>query len=147
MNNKETTYQAYYRTNVQTSDQLRLIIMMYDGLLRFLKKAVVKINVGDVESAHNYLTRSKNILQELLTTLRVDKGGEIAKNLKELYLYCFKRLVEANLRKDPELVQEVIKIVSNLREGWLQVQDRQQKQLKQSAELVSQSDKRIRVQG
>ncbi|MBF0239969.1 MAG: flagellar export chaperone FliS [SAR324 cluster bacterium] len=141
--NRPSTYQAYYKTNVQTSDQLNLIIMLYDGLIRFLKKAEVKIENREYEESHNYLTRSKNIVQELLSTLKMDQGGDIAKNLQELYLYCFRRIVEANLKKDPQMVEEVIRIVDNLRQGWVQVRA----QRKQTTELTQQRDKKLRVQG
>ncbi|MBF0349818.1 MAG: flagellar export chaperone FliS [SAR324 cluster bacterium] len=141
--NRPSTYQAYYKTNVQTSDQLNLIIMLYDGLIRFLKKAEVKIENREYEESHNYLTRSKNIVQELLSTLKMDQGGDIAKNLQELYLYCFRRIVEANLKKDPQMVEEVIRIVDNLRQGWIQVRA----QRKQTTELTQQRDKKLRVQG
>jgi flagellar secretion chaperone FliS len=133
-------YQAYYKTNVETSDQLKLIIMMYDGMIRFLKKAVINIENNDIEAAHNYLVRSKNILQELLKTLRVENAGEVGKNLKELYLYCFKRIVEANLTKDPEIVKEVIKLIDNLRQGWIQVQENRKKE-----QASSTLDKKMRV--
>ena len=126
--NKPTTYQAYYKANVQTSDQLNLIILLYDGLLRFLKKAAVKIEGQELEEAHNYLVRSKNIVQELLSTLKIEEGGEVAQNLRELYLYCFRKIVEANLRKDVQLIQDVIKVIDNLKQGWLQIKAERQQQ-------------------
>ena len=58
MLNPKHSYKAYSKTDVNTSDQLTLIIMLYDGLLRFLKKAMVKIEENDVEAAHNYFVRS-----------------------------------------------------------------------------------------
>ena len=79
-------YQAYYKTNVQTSDQLSLIIMLYDGVIRFMKKAIDKIDQEEVEEAHNYLVRAKEIISELVSTLKLEEGGEVANNLKELYL-------------------------------------------------------------
>ena len=66
--------------------------MLYDGLLRFLKKAMVKIEENDVEAAHNYFVRSKDIVNELLSTLHAEKGGDIGNNLRELYLYMFRRI-------------------------------------------------------
>jgi flagellar protein FliS len=111
-------YRAYQATNVQTADQARLILMLYDGAIRFLKKGRGKIYVGDMEGAHNYLTRSRDIVAELLATLRPEKAGKIGENLKRLYVYAFNRLVEANLRKDAAAVDEVIHILAVLREGW-----------------------------
>ena len=119
------TYQAYYQANVQTSDQLSLIIMLYDGVLRFMKKAVVKIEANEIEDAHHYLVRSKNIVSELLSTLRVEEAGEIGVNLKNLYLYVFKKIVYANLTKKVEPIQESIHILENLNNGWKQLRDQQ----------------------
>jgi flagellar protein FliS len=116
---QQSPYTAYRNTNVQTADQRTLILMLYDGLIRFLQKAIVKIEAREIEAAHNYLVRSREIVAELLATLRPEKAGQIGNNLKRLYVYAFNRIVEANLRKDPQMVQEVIKVVTTLREGWI----------------------------
>jgi len=111
-------FTSYQRTNVQTADQRTLIIMLYDGLTRILRKAQQKIDAKDIEGAHNYLVRSREVVGELLATLKPEKGGEIGHNLKRLYSYAFNRIVEANLYKDSAMVEEVIRIMSTLREGW-----------------------------
>lgn len=118
-------YQAYQKTSVQTADQATLIIMLYDGAIRFLKKGRGKIYTGDMEGAHNYLVRSRQIVSELLATLRPEKAGEIGANLKRIYVYTHNRLVEANLRKDPEIVEEIVQILSTLREGWTGMKNKQ----------------------
>jgi flagellar protein FliS len=118
---QRSQYTAYHSTNVQTADQKTLILMLYDGLTRFLQKAIVKIEAREIEAAHNYLVRSREIVAELLATLRPEKAGEVGENLKRLYVYAFNRIVEANLRKDPEMVREVIRIVTTLREGWANI--------------------------
>jgi len=115
---QRSPYSVYANTNVQTADQKTLIVMMYDGLIRFLNKAIVKIEAREIEAAHNYLVRSREIVAELLATLRPEKAGEVGENLKRLYVYTFNRIVEANLYKDPQMVREVIRIVSTLRDGW-----------------------------
>ena len=126
MLNPKNSYKAYSKTDVNTSDQLTLIIMLYDGLLRFLKKAMVKIEENDVEAAHNYFVRSKDIVNELLSTLHAEKGGDIGNNLRELYLYMFRRIVEANLKKDIEITKDVYQVAKTLHEGWIQLKSRQQ---------------------
>jgi flagellar protein FliS len=118
---QRTPYSAYQNVNVHTADQRQLIVMLYDGLIRFLQKATVKIEARDIEAAHNYLVRSREILSELLATLRPEKAGQVGENLKRLYVYAFGRVVEANLTKDPQIVQEVIRIIGTLREGWVAV--------------------------
>lgn len=118
---QRSPYTAYHNTNVHTADQKTLILMLYDGLTRFLQKAIVKIEAKEVEAAHNYLVRSREIVAELLATLRPEKAGDVGENLKRLYVYTFNRIVEANLRKDPEIVREVIRIIATLREGWASI--------------------------
>ena len=111
-------YTPYERTKVETSDQRQLILLLYDGSIRFMNKAIARIDASDIEAAHNYLVRSRDILGELLATLKPEKAGEIGTNLQRLYVYIFNRLVQANLTKDREIVAECIKLMSTLREGW-----------------------------
>ncbi len=113
-------YTAYHRTNVETADQRQLILMLYDGAIRFMRQAVTSIEGKDMEAAHNYLIRARDIVTELLSTLKPEKGGQVGENLKNLYVYMFNRLVEANLNKDKAGVEEVIGLMLTLREGWAQ---------------------------
>ena len=110
-------FQNYRRTNVETADQRTLIVMLYDGLIHYLRKARQKIEVNDVEGAHNYLVRSRQIVSELLSTLKPEQAGEIGMNLQRLYAYAFNQIVEANIYKDVERIDEVIGIMSTLREA------------------------------
>jgi flagellar secretion chaperone FliS len=126
-------YQAYQNTQVQTSNQKQLIVMLYDGMNRFMNRAVKAIEERDVETAHINLHRTGQILLELLSTLREDKGGTIAVNLKKIYVYCYEQIVIANLKKDVAAVREVQGILSNLGEGWKQVGRRQAAERKTSA--------------
>lgn len=114
-------YSAYQKTEITTADQRQLILMLYDGAIRYMKKGIVKIEARDFEGAHNYLVRGREIISELLATLRPEKAGAVGENLKRLYVYLFNRLVEANLMKDPELVREVVDILKTLREGWANI--------------------------
>ena len=117
----KSPYSAYERTNVETADQRQLILMLYDGALRFMQRATAKIEANDIEGAHNYLIRARDIVSELLATLKPEKSGEIGENLKQLYTYLFNRLVEANLTKDVAIVQEVAQLMGTLREGWASI--------------------------
>ena len=111
-------YQAYQNTQVNTSNQKQLIIMLFDGMDRFMSRSIKAIETGDVETAHTNLHRTGQILLELMSTLREDKGGQIALNLKRLYLFCYERIVIANLKKDVQMIKEVKEIMANLAEGW-----------------------------
>ena len=114
-------YGAYERTKVETADQRQLILMLYDGCIRFMRKATARIDANDIEAAHNYLVRSREIIGELLATLKPEKAGEVGVNLQRLYVYIFNRLVEANLTKDKAAVDECVKLMSTLRDGWAQI--------------------------
>lgn len=114
-------YQAYQTAQVQTSNQKQLIVMMYDGMDRFLNRAAKSIKEKDIESAHTYLHRTGQILLELLSTLREDKGGEIAGNLKRIYIFCYEQVVIANLKKDVRMIREVQQVLGNLRSAWKQI--------------------------
>ncbi|MDH5750898.1 MAG: flagellar export chaperone FliS [Deltaproteobacteria bacterium] len=139
---RKNPYGAYEKTNVHTADQRQLIIMLYDGAIRFLNKANDCIERSDIEGAHGFLLRAREIVNELMVTLRPEKGGKIGENLKRLYVYMFNRLVEANLTKDKVIVDEVISLLSTLREGWSGI-----KAKKTVDHTDTDSLKRVSVQG
>ena len=136
-------YKNYNQTKIQTSDQLSLIILLYDGLSRFLRKGQRKIAEKDYEGAHHYLTRSRDIVNELLATLRVEEDNKVAQNLRSLYVFMIGRIIEANLKKDAAIVDEVLKVAQNLRDGWTQLKD-QQAQLRQQKHQTSANDETVR---
>jgi flagellar protein FliS len=110
-------YAHYKRMQVETASQGRLIIMLYDGALKNLRNAQNSIAHKDINGAHNSLIKAQDIIGELNITLNTD-AGEIAQNLRKLYLYMLKRLVEANVTKDTGKVEEVIELLSTLKEAW-----------------------------
>ena len=75
---------AYKKASVNTLDQNKLIIMLYDGAIKNANFAVQYMESGEIEKVHDSLIKTKNIVTELLATLNMDQGGEIAKNLKSL---------------------------------------------------------------
>ncbi len=119
-------YQAYQTTCVKTSSQKQLIVMLFDGMNRFTNQAIKSIHEKNFESAHNNLDKTGKILLELLSTLREDKGGEIAANLKKIYVYCYEQIVIANLKKDVAKIHEVQGVLKNLSEGWKQISQKSQ---------------------
>lgn len=110
--------QAYQKAQVSTVDQRKLIIMLYDGAIRFLTTAAEKLKAGDAYEAHNNLIKGKSIIAELLASLNMEQGGEIAKNLQRLYSYMFNELIDANLNKDAKRVEHVLHLLRELRVGW-----------------------------
>jgi flagellar secretion chaperone FliS len=113
-------YHVYSQTQAQTAAPGELIVMLYRGGARFVAGAVEAMQTRDIEAAHNYLVRAQAIIAELLESLDVERGGEIARNLMRIYEYMNFRLVEANLRKDAEPAREVERLLRELLPAWEQ---------------------------
>lgn len=112
---------AYRRAAVGTMDQNKLIVMLYDGAIRHIKMALKHMATGKIEEVHNSLVRSKNIVSELMVSLNMEKGGEIAKNLRSLYTYIFGQLIEANMHKKSAPAEDALVLLQQLREAWMQI--------------------------
>ena len=115
---------AYKKASVNTLDQNKLIIMLYDGAIKNANFAVEYMKSGEIEKVHDSLIKTKNIVTELLATLNMEHGGEIAKNLKSLYSYMFSQLIEANMEKTSEPVLNVIDLLKELRGAWVQIREK-----------------------
>jgi len=115
---------AYKKASVNTLDQNKLIIMLYDGAIKNANFAVEYMKSGEIEKVHDSLIKTKNIVTELLATLNMENGGEIAKNLKSLYSYMFSLLIEANMEKKSEPVLTVIDLLKELRGAWVQIREK-----------------------
>jgi flagellar protein FliS len=109
---------AYRKTAVETASPLDLILMLYDGALRFLERGRAAMERRDLSEQNESLTRAQAILTELAVCLNMEQGGEVAANLLGLYGYMSNRLVEANVSDDPKAVQEVARLLGELRESW-----------------------------
>ena len=112
---------AYQRVDAQSRSPLELVVMLYDGALRFLKETEEAMRRGDLIAKRDALSKSFAILSELQSTLNVDQGGATAESLDSLYIYMINRLTEANVQKNPAPVQEVITLLSGLRDAWAAV--------------------------
>ena len=115
---------AYKKASVNTLDQNKLIIMLYDGAIKNANFAVEYMKSGEIEKVHDSLIKTKNIVTELLATLNMENGGEIAKNLKSLYSYMFSQLIEANMEKKSEPGLTVIDLLKELRGAWVQIREK-----------------------
>ena len=115
---------AYKKASVNTLDPNKLIIMLYDGAIKNANFAVEYITSGEIEKVHDSLIKTKNIVTELLATLNMENGGEIAKNLKSLYSYMFSLLIEANMEKKSKPVLTVIDLLKELRGAWIQIREK-----------------------
>ena len=146
---------AYKKASVNTLDQNKLIIMLYDGAIKNANFAVQYMESGEIEKVHDSLIKTKNIVTELLATLNMEQGGEIAKNLKSLYSYMFSQLIEANMEKKSEPVLTVIDLLKELRGAWVQIKGKKKPEEKKgnaSGQSMMQNnqantEKRIKIKG
>jgi len=121
---------AYKKASVNTLDQTKLIIMLYDGAIKNASFAVEHMKSGQIEKVHDCLIKTKNIVTELMATLNLDRGGDIAKNLQSLYSYMFSQLIEANMNKKTEPVVVVIDLLKELRAAWTQINSKKKNDAK-----------------
>ncbi|MBO8142020.1 MAG: flagellar export chaperone FliS [Firmicutes bacterium] len=107
----------YRTTQVSTAGPMKLVLMLYDGAIRFVNQAAAAVESNKLEEAHRSLLRAQDILAELDGALD-RSAGEIAENLHRLYDYMQRRLIEGNVRKDPEPLREVAGLLEQLQEAW-----------------------------
>jgi flagellar secretion chaperone FliS len=110
--------QSYKQEAILTASPEQLLLLMYDGAIRFLKLARMAMEQKDIQTAHNQLNRCQDILAELMSSLNYEAGGDIARNLFRLYDYYLVRLIEANGKQDVTLVDEVLEHLVLLKQTW-----------------------------
>jgi flagellar protein FliS len=113
--------EAYRQTHVQSRSPLELIVMLYDGALRFLRETEDAIQRRDLVAKRDAMSRALAILAELQSTLNIEQGGATAASLDSLYGYMINRLTEANVQLKTAPVQEVITLLTGLRDAWATV--------------------------
>lgn len=113
--------EAYYQTHVQSRSPLELVVMLYDGALRFLQTAADAMDRGDMPTKGVALSKALAILAELQNTLNLQDGGEVAAELDRLYTHMNERLVEANVHRSSAPIHDVIRLLTTLREAWNQI--------------------------
>ena len=112
---------AYKQQSILTAPRGQLVVMLYDGCLRFLSQAAAAMRDGRHGEAGGRLTRAEAIVEELLETLDLDRGGEIASRLQGIYVFCLRRLIEARAEREPAIVEHVAELLAELRDAWAQV--------------------------
>jgi flagellar secretion chaperone FliS len=111
-------YNPYQKSAVEHADPVKLVGMMYEGALRFIRRAVKCITAGDAEGAHNNIMRAYAIVAELMATLDFERGGEIAIKLEQCYDYVLHLLKEANIKKDATQLEFACRTLEPLLETW-----------------------------
>lgn len=111
-------YDQYKSNSINTATPEELTLMLYNGLVKFLMQAQSAIEAHNIEKANNGIVKAQAIIAEFMTTL--DMNFEVSQNLELLYDYMYRQLVQANLKKDNSIVDEVLGMAKELRDTWVQ---------------------------
>jgi len=122
---KARNFDAYKDTEIGTASQAKLIVMLYDGAIRFLGIALENLTPPRYDVANTNIIKSQDIVTELMLSLNMDEGGEISNNLFNIYVYLKKRLLEGNIAKDAAILKECMTLLEDLRDAWEQVQQKE----------------------
>lgn len=123
----QNPYQAYQTNTVTTASPGELTLMLYNGCLKFIKAARVAMESKQIQARHENLLKAQNIISELRITLNMDMA--ISQNMMAMYDYINSRLIEANTKNDPAMLDEAEELVLEFRDTWKQaIQLNRQKQ-------------------
>lgn len=115
-----------YKSNeISTVSQGKLIVMLYEGAIRFLKNAIENNTPRKYDLVNTNIIRTQDIVTELMLALNVEAGGELANNLLSIYVYMKKRLLEANMNKDTSVMEEILKYLEDLKAAWEEVEKKE----------------------
>lgn len=115
---KRNPYNQYKATEIGTANQGKLIVMLYDGAIKFLNIALEHMDPKTYDVVNNNILKAQDIITELLLSLNTRDGGDISQNLFNLYVYFKRRMIEANIEKNPETIKELLKHLRELRDAW-----------------------------
>ena len=117
-----SAYAQYNNSKVLTASPAELTLMLYDGAIKFCNIAILAVEQKDIEKAHNHITKTEKIIDYFRQTL--DMSYPVAEDFDRVYSYLSKRLVEANLKKDKEILEEVNLHLHSMRDTWKEVMNR-----------------------
>ena len=112
-------YAAYANNKVLTASPAELTLMLYDGAIKFCNIAIAAIEKKDVEKAHNNIKKTERIIREFDSSL--DDKYPVSEDFHRVYQYLLTRLRDANMSKDPEILEEVLKHLRTMRDTWKEV--------------------------
>ncbi len=111
-------FDAYQKSTFDMSDNVRIVSLLFDGAINFIKLGRIKMEERNIAGKGLYIGKATAIIGELTSSLNMEAGGEIARNLRRLYDFVLDRLLKANLKNDMAALDEAEKVLQTLREGW-----------------------------
>ena len=119
---------AYHQTRVKTASQGRLIVMLYDEALKQLDMAIEEMDKPQkkLDRVHNHIVKTQDVITELMASLDFEKGGDIAQNLYNLYMFFNQQLLQANMDKTSRSLNEIRRMMGELRGAWISIESQGQ---------------------
>lgn len=111
-------YNVYKNNSVNYASREQLLLMLLDGAVKFSKVGRQAILDKDIKKAHENIVKTQDIFYELMVTLDTTKGGEWAHQLMNIYEFIVRRLSDANIKKDIDIINEVIPLIEDVRDTW-----------------------------
>lgn len=112
-------YNNYAREKIMNASPAQLTLMLYDGAIKFCNIAIAAIEKNDIEKAHNNIVKAENIIAEFRATLNFKYP--VAQDFENVYAYIARRLIQANIKKDKEILEEVLEHLREMRNTWEEV--------------------------
>lgn len=112
-------YAQYNNSKILTASPAELTLMLYEGAIKFCNIAIMGIEQKDIEKAHNNILKVQRIIDEFRSTL--DRKYPVAEDFDRVYVYILQRLFEANIKKDKEILEEVLTHLRSMRDTWKEV--------------------------
>ncbi|MFM9872201.1 MAG: flagellar export chaperone FliS [Fimbriimonadaceae bacterium] len=122
MSYSNASIHQYRKSSVDSASPLKLVVMLYDGALRFLNQAKVAMQQKDYERQNDQCKRAQDIISELMSCLDRERGGEIAESLMSLYVFTYDRIVQANIEDNELFIDQAMKVLGDLRESWAELE-------------------------
>ena len=117
---------TYQEIAVQTSSPTKLVVMLYEGAIRFLGQSVTAIKSKDIDTKRQSIDRAMAVIQHLQSTLDRDGGGDVAAELDRLYIYITSKVLEGSTKLQTEPIEEAIKLLNVLLSGWEEIVKKEQ---------------------
>ncbi|MCY6353965.1 flagellar export chaperone FliS [Clostridium sp. ZS2-4] len=111
-------YNAYKQNSINYASKEQLLLMLVDGAVKYIKIGRQAILDKDISKAHNSIIRTQDIFYELMATLDVDQAGAWGQQLMSIYEFIVRRLTEANIKKDVNIIDEILPLIEDIRHTW-----------------------------
>lgn len=125
-------YTQYQQNNILTASPSKLLLMAYDGAIRFAKFAGEKMRENNLDEQNKYINKSVAIVMELVSSLKEDVDPVLVSRLRSLYAFVIEQMTLANIHQDEKPLEEAIKILADLRETWAEAEKKIQEENQQS---------------